>query len=150
MAKRGRKGKSTGFLGTSDPKVAREIIGVVILLISIILILSEFGLAGKFGVTIFAGLKDFFGIVAYFVPAWLAFATVMFLKSEITTTTKKFFWGLFIFLILLSALVAPFGDSGGRLGGAIFGTLASIAGEIASLFIIIAALLITVILMFNL
>ena len=149
MAKRGRKPKNPGFSDLIDPKVAREVFGFLIGILSILLVLAEFGAAGSLGASLFGGLKGLIGFPAYFFTFWLAYASIYSLAPNFVKRSKAIFWGVLIFLILFAASVAPFGDSGGAIGRAIFGGLTSLIGEIATLIILMGAALSTLILTFN-
>lgn len=149
MAKRGRKPKNPGFGDLIDPKVAREVFGFLVGILAIILILAEFGAAGSLGKTLFDALKSLIGFMAYFFTFWLAFASIYSLAPHLMRRSKAIFWGLLIFFILFAASIAPFGDSGGSIGGAIYSVISSLVGQIAALVILMGAALATLILTFN-
>lgn len=149
MAKRGRKPKNPGFGDLIDPKVAREVFGFLVGILAILLILAEFGAAGNLGGSLFGGLKSLIGFPAYFFTFWLAYASIYSLAPNFIKRSKAIFWGVLIFLILFAASIAPFGNSGGAIGGVIYGGVSSLIGQIAALIILMGAALATLILTFN-
>ena len=150
MAKRGRKPKNPGFSDLIDPKVAREVFGFLIGILSILLILAEFGAAGNLGSSLFGGLRSLIGFPAYFFTFWLGYASIYSLAPNFVKRSKAIFWGILIFLILFASSIAPFGDnSGGAIGGGIYNGVSSLIGQIAALIILMGAALATLILTFN-
>jgi len=149
LARRGRKPKSLGLWESIDPKATKEVIALLVAVLSIILILAEFSAAGKFGSVLFGAVKQVFGIVAYIFTLWVAFAAYYLFNIDSLQRVKVFFWGSFILQIMLAALVAPFGSSGGVIGGYFFGALSSILGQIASILIFFVLTLVTIIITFN-
>ncbi len=149
MAKRGRKPKNPGFGDLVDPKVAREVFGFLVGILAIILILAEFGAAGSLGKTLFDALKSLIGPMAYFFTFWLAFASIYSLAPHLMRRSKAIFWGLLVFFFLFAASIAPFSNSGGSIGGAIYSVISSLVGQIAALVILMGAALATLILTFN-
>ena len=149
MAKRGRKPKNPDIFSSIDPRVAREGFGLLIAALAVVLILAEFNAAGKLGATLFGQLKMLFGIVAYIFTFWIAYAASYLLKPDIFRRSRMVFWGSLIFLVLIAALIAKFGTSGGALGGTIFYAVSGLIGEIAAFITILTAALVTVILTFN-
>ena len=149
MAKRGRKPKNPGVLRSIDPEVAREGFGLLIAALAVVLILAEFGAAGRLGATLFNQLKMLFGVVAYIFAFWIAYAASYLLKPDLFRRSRIIFWGSLIFLVLLSALIAKFGAAGGAIGGTLFYGIAGLIGEIAAFIIILIVSLVTIILTFN-
>ncbi len=135
MAKRGRKPKNPNVLESVDPKVIKEVLGLLFGALAVIIILAEFGAAGSFGKSIFESIKTFFGVVAYVFAFWLAFASVMFFEPNIVKRGRVILWGTFFFLIFFSSLIAPFGQSGGVFGSTLFYSLQPAIGD-AGTFII--------------
>ena len=129
MAKRGRKPKNPNILESIDPKVIKEVLGLLVGALAVIVILAEFGVAGSFGKTIFNGFHSFFGVVAYIFAFWLALASVMFFEPDIIKRSRVILWGSLFLLIFFSALIAPFGSSSGMLGSSIYYSLQPAIGD---------------------
>lgn len=149
MAKRGRKPKNPSVFESVDPKVAKEVTGVIFGTIAIILILAEFGGAGKFGQNLFAFLSDLFGIIAYIFTLWLAFLSVYLINPNLLPRSKYILWGVMIFMVLIAGFVAPFGSSGGVIGASIFSALQGLLGDIATEIILFVFSVISLALAFN-
>lgn len=149
MAKRGRKPKNPSVFESVDPKVAKEVTGVVLGTIAIILILAEFGGAGKFGQSLFGLAVTLFGIIAYIFTLWLAFLSVFLINPSLLPRSKYILWGVLIFMVFISGFIWPFGSSGGAIGGSIFSTLQGLVGDIATEVILFAASIISLALAFN-
>jgi len=147
--KRGRKPKNPNLLESIDPKVIKEISGLLLGALAIILILAEFGAAGSFGRTVFNGFFRAFGIIAYLFAFWLAFASVMFFEPGVIKRSRVLLWGSLIFIVLFSSLIAPFGASGGYIGSTIAGILQSVIGEVAAFIILLIGCVITLLVIFN-
>lgn len=141
MAKRGRKPKNPNVLESVDPKVIKEVLGLLIGALAVIVVLAEFGAAGSFGRSIFGAFKTFFGVVAYIFAFWLAFASVMFFEPNIIKRGRVILWGSLFFLIFFAALIAPFGQSGGVLGGTLFYSLEPAIGNAGTFIIMLVGAL---------
>lgn len=149
MAKRGRKPKNPSILESVDPRVAKEVTGVILGTIAVILVLAEFGGAGVFGKNLFSFLYGLFGIVAYLFTFWLVFLAVNLINNNLLPRSKYILWGVFIFMVLFAGFVFPFGSSGGSIGGGVFGALQSFLGDIATEIILFAASIVSLALAFN-
>lgn len=80
-SKKKRSTRQTNKKNTESGFVKDEIIIWVTLAISILILLSNFGIGGAIGETVSAFLKDIFGLVAYTVP-FVLFGIVSFLVSN--------------------------------------------------------------------
>ena len=149
MAKRGRKPKNPSVFESVDPKVAKEVTGVIFGTIAIILILAEFGGAGKFGQNLFGFLANLFGIVAYIFTLWLAFLSVYLINPGLLPRSKYILWGVMIFMVLIAGFVAPFGSSGGAIGASIYSAFQGLLGDIATEIILFVFSVISLALAFN-
>lgn len=149
MARRGRKPKNLSIWETLDPKATKEVGALLLAILAVILILAEFGAAGKLGASLFGTLRNLFGIIAYIFTLWIAFGAYYLFSSEAPQKTRVIFWGSFFLQIFLSTLVAPFGSSGGVVGGYLFGVLNSVFGEVASILIMFFLSLMTIVITFN-
>lgn len=149
MARRGRKPKNLSIWETLDPKATKEVGALLLAILAVILILAEFGAAGKLGASLFGTLRNLFGIIAYIFTLWIAFGAYYLFSSEAPQKTRVIFWGSFFLQVFLSTLVAPFGASGGVVGGYLFGALSSVFGEVASILIMFFLSLMTIVITFN-
>ncbi len=149
MARRGRKPKSLSIWETLDPKATKEVGALLLAIFAVILILAEFGAAGKLGASLFGAFRQFFGIIAYIFTLWIAFGAYYLFSSDTPQKTRVIFWGSFVLQVFLSALVAPFGASGGAIGGYLFGGLSAVFGEIASILVMFILSLMTIVVTFN-
>jgi len=149
LAKRGRKPKNPSVFESVDPKVAKEVTGVIFGTIAIILILAEFGGAGKFGQNLFGFLANLFGIVAYIFTLWLAFLSVYLINPGLLPRSKYILWGVMIFMVLIAGFVAPFGSSGGAIGASIYSAFQGLLGDIATEIILFVFSVISLALAFN-
>lgn len=149
MAKRGRKPKNPTIFESVDPKVAKEVTGVILATIAVILILSMFGGAGAFGRSFFAMIRNTLGIVAYIFSIFLVFLSIHLINQDLLSRGKYILWGLLIFMMFFAGFVAPFGDSGGVIGMAIFSAFSNLLGDIATEIILFAFSVITLALAFN-
>ena len=132
MAKRGRKPKNPNVLESVDPKVIKEILGLLVGALAVIVILAEFGAAGSFGRSIFSGFYNFWGVMSYIFAFWLAFASVMFFDPNIVKRGRVILWGSLFLMIFFASLITPFGQSGGLLGGVLYNSLAPAIGEMGT------------------
>ncbi len=149
MAKRGRKPKNPTLAEALNPKVVREVGGVIVGAVAVIALLGVFGAAGVLGKSLFGFFYSVFGVVSYLFLFWLLFLAAYYLNQEVVKRSRIILWGSLIFLIFLSALVAPFGSSGGIIGNGFFGAIASIAGQIATILIMFVATIAAAVLTFN-
>lgn len=149
MAKRGRKPKNPTLAEALNPKVVREVGGIIIGAVAIIALLGVFGSAGVLGKTLFGFFYSAFGVISYLFLFWLIFLAAYCLNQELVKRSRIILWGSLIFLIFLSALVAPFGSSGGIIGNGFFSAIASIAGQIATILIMFVATVAAAVLTFN-
>ena len=149
MAKRGRKPKARNIFQALDPRATREIFGVIVAALAIILILAEFNAAGQAGRFLLSQSVVFFGWVGYLVPFWLALASYYFFSDKVSDKVKKAFYGTFVLIFLLSTFIAPFSSSGNVVGVNLFDALTSIIGKIGGFIVLIALIIIGLIVSFN-
>ncbi|MDH4358468.1 MAG: DNA translocase FtsK [Candidatus Berkelbacteria bacterium] len=149
MAKRGRKPKNPNVFESINPELTREIFGVILAIVAIILILAEFNAAGKLGATLFSQIKSFFGATAYVVTFWIGFSAIYVLAPDFMRRSKAILWGSLIFLVLFSALIAPFGSSGGVVGNSLFSAVQSLTGQFLAIVIFLGLCLAALIFTFN-
>jgi len=150
LAKRGRKPKNPNVLESVDPKVMKEVLGLLVGALAVIVILAEFGAAGSFGVGVFNKLKDFLGVIAYIFAFWLAFASVMFFDPDIFKRSRLVLWSSLFLLIFFASLIAPFGESGGALGSVIFYSLRPVLGDAGTFILMLIGVISMLLLISNL
>lgn len=150
MAKRGRKPKATNVFQAIDPRATREIGGVLVAALAIILILAEFNAAGQAGKFLLDQSVVLFGIIGYLVPFWLAYASYYFFSEKVSPVAKKGFYGTLILLFLLSTFVAPFVNNGNVVGINIFAALSNVIGTAGAFILLVALILVDLIVSFNL
>jgi len=149
MARRGRRPKSLNFLGSIDPKTARRVVGVAILILAVILILAEVHAAGSLGREIFDKFYGYLGIISYFFAFWMIVLSLYTFNPELFERQRAYTFGSFLFLLFFSATVSPFGTAGGSFGRAIFNLLARPLSEVAALIIFLILTVSTLIFTFN-
>jgi S-DNA-T family DNA segregation ATPase FtsK/SpoIIIE len=132
-----------------NPKVVKEVGGFLLGAVALISILGVFGAAGKLGDALFIFFHNLFGVISYLFLLWLAFLSIYSLNNQIVRRSRIILWGSLIFIIFFSALVAPFGASGGFVGNNIFAAVASLAGSIATIIIMLVATITAAVLTFN-
>jgi len=150
MAKRGRKPKNPNILESVDPRVIKEVLGLLVGALAVIVLLAEFGAAGTFGDGVFNWFKNVFGVVAYIFAFWLGLASVMFFEADIFKRSRVVLWGSLFLLIFFMGLIAPFGSSGGVLGGTIFYTLQPMLGDAGTFIVMVVGLVAMFLLISNL
>ncbi|MFH1855120.1 MAG: DNA translocase FtsK 4TM domain-containing protein [bacterium] len=149
MAKRGRKPKNPNVFESVDPRVLKEVLGLLIGALAVIVILAEFGAAGNFGRSVFNGFHNFLGVTAYIFAFWLALASIMFFEPNIIKRARVILWGSLFLIIFFSALIAPFGQSGGALGSVLFYSLEPSIGEVGTFIIMLVGTIAMLLLIFN-
>ena len=139
----GRRKKKTGRkkTGAQQSFVADEITIWLTLAVSILLLLSAFGLGGAAGSAVSALLSDLFGYSTYLVP-FLLFGAVTFLISNKGNRAAYVKTGA---ALLLFALITTFLEllleEGGLLGGAVTGILVPSIGT-AGTYVVVVILMI--------
>jgi len=150
-------------LGLS-PEINKEIIAIVFIVFGIIFILSLFNGAGVFGEVVSKSLKTIFGYTVWFLPIFLIGLGAIFWKSaKEEDQPKASVWiGSIIFFLALpgfihlfvnrfqSLEVAQMGLGGGILGYAVSSLFLKLIEFWASLFLLFAILMISLILTFSL
>lgn len=150
MAKRGRKPKATNVFQAIDPRATREIGGVLVAALAIILILAEFNAAGQAGKFLLDQSISLFGIIGYLVPFWLAYAAYYFFSEKVSPVAKKGFYGTLILLFLLATFVSPFINKGNVIGVNFFAALTNVIGTAGGFILLVALILVDLIISFNL
>lgn len=149
MAKRGRKPKNAGVFESINPELTREIFGVLIAVLAIILILAEFGGAGRMGAYLFNQLKLVLGASAYIATIWIGVAAIYILAPDFMRRSRAVIWGTLVFIVLFASLVAPFNASGGIIGNSLYAAMSSLTGKFLAIIILLALALVSLIFTFN-
>ena len=139
----GRRKKKTGRkkTGAQQSFVADEITIWLTLAVSILLLLSAFGLGGAAGSAVSALLSDLFGYSTYLVP-FLLFGAVTFLISNRGNRAAYVKTGAALLLFVLNTTVLELLlEEGGLLGGAVTGILVPSIGT-AGTYVVVVILMI--------
>jgi S-DNA-T family DNA segregation ATPase FtsK/SpoIIIE len=131
---------------TLNPDTVREIVAVILLVLGIITLLGIFGLAGSFG-SFFSRLStDLFGVLGWAMPAvFLGYAIVLLWPSRFQVKPISVV-GVALALVFFSALITPFG---GLLGSSIKKLFESFVGTYASLILLFALTIVSILIIFN-
>ena len=142
-------------------EIKKDAIGIFLFAVALIGILSFVDLAGGLGEKIDEFMKLSFGVGAFLFPIILFFSGWRIIKLENIVESKTSFAGIaMIFIFFLSLVhifnapeimfeVAKAGSGGGFLGAAIAWILASLIGKWGGLVVILALILISLLLTFN-
>lgn len=139
----GRRKRKSGRkkTGAQQSFVADEIVIWLTLAVSILLLLSAFGLGGAAGNAVSALLADLFGYSTYLVP-FLLFGTVTFLISNRGNRAAYVKAGAAILLfVLVTTFLELLLEEGGLLGGAVTGILVPSIGT-AGTYVLVVILMI--------
>lgn len=139
----GRRKKKTGRkkTGAQQSFVADEITIWLTLAVSILLLLSAFGLGGAAGSAVSALLSDLFGYSTYLVP-FLLFGAVTFLISNRGNRAAYVKTGAALLLfVLITTFLELLLEEGGLLGGAVTGILVPSIGT-AGTYVVVVILMI--------
>lgn len=148
MAAKSKKRKSTKQTKKKTPEksfLGEEIVIWGTLAVSILLLISNFGLGGKAGAFVSAVFIDIFGWTAYMIP-FVLFGVVAFVisnKGNFTAYVKA------VFVILLFLFVCTFfeliSEEGGMVGNLITGLLVPAVGAVGTYVIVIICMIICVV-----
>ncbi|MDZ7798753.1 MAG: DNA translocase FtsK 4TM domain-containing protein [Patescibacteria group bacterium] len=156
--KKQKEEKTDSFL---KPEARHGIVVVVLFTVAVLSILSLFNVAGSFGGFIDTVLSYFFGWGKYFFPIILLVLGFLLLKPEKYIIRSINYLGLFFFILSYSGLLHIFldletaveriseGAGGGYAGLLLSYPLQKIMGFWASLIVLLAAFIISLLLMFN-
>ncbi len=140
----GRRKKKTGRkkTGAQQSFVADEIIIWLTLAVSILLLLSVFGLGGAAGNAVSALLSDLFGYSTYLVP-FLLFGAVTFLISNRGNRAACVKTGAAILLfVLITTFLELLLEEGGLLGEAVAGALVPSIGTVGTYVVVVILMII--------
>lgn len=142
---RGRKKAGRKRKNTQQSFVADEIAIWLTLAVSILLLLSNFGMGGAAGSVVSSVLYDLFGYGSYLVP-FLLFGTVAFVLSNRGNQTAygKAAAAVFLF-VLITALLELLLEEGGALGGGICSILVPAVGTAGTYVLVIILMIISMV-----
>lgn len=143
----GRRKKKAGKkkTGTQQSFVADEITIWLTLAVSILLLLSAFGLGGAAGSAVSALLSDLFGYSTYLVP-FLLFGAVTFLISNRGNRAAYVKTGAALLLfVLITTFLELLLEEGGLLGGAVTGILVPSIGTAGTYVVVVILMIICVV-----
>lgn len=131
-----------------DPHTLGEVIGVLLMLIGLLLTLSTFGLAGRFGQILFDGLSSIFGFASFLIPFVVVIAGASVFRQTTAIFRPVTVVGLVIGLIFTPGLFGLAGG-GGYLGDTVAKSLTSLIGPIATFLVLIGLSIIATLLATN-
>ncbi len=143
------------------PETKREIGAIILFVLGVISLFSLFGLAGPVGQFIHDGLKQLFGWTRYIIPVVLIVWGYMLLRPKRFKLQTGNYVGLVVFIISFSSFLHLFisiddaadaiidGRGGGYLGFLLSYPFQKIMGFWASLVVISAITLISILILFN-
>ncbi len=129
-----REEESLGFLGS-------EIFIWMVLAVSILMILSNFGLGGFIGGAISGCLIKIFGLLAYVFPFILCFSILFLVANKGSSRARVRVVTAFVMLVLICTLLQLMQEVGGRLGSLLVNLLTPAIG-VAGTYVITIILLI--------
>ncbi|MBI3261509.1 DNA translocase FtsK 4TM domain-containing protein [Candidatus Berkelbacteria bacterium] len=130
-----------------EPKLAAEVVAVILLLLAILFLLAIFGLAGGFGATLLHGLTLTFGLSGFLVPFVLAGSGYVFWRSRQLIVRPHSVVGIILSLIFFPAL---FFQAGGVVGGNVSEFFVGVMGPVAAFVVLLGLTIISLILATNL
>ncbi len=138
-----------------------EIVAIVLILIAILLLVAGFGFGGILPTTLFSWLNILLGMAAFVAPFLLVFIAVTLFRSEDHRISWVTLFGLTLVLVMLAGLFhIRFGEGqaqaaiydengGGAVGYGIDAVLLTLFNTTTSVLVLVGALLIGIILSFN-
>lgn len=132
-------------------EVVEAIIAILFILIAIFLAFAAFEKAGFLGILFFEWLTNLFGVGYYFLPFILIGLGISFLSSlKNNPAIAKVVGGIVIFVCILGLIGISFDGKSGMIGSVIANPLKQLLGAWVASVSLIAALLITIVIEFNL
>ncbi len=129
---------------TINPDTSREVGGVIILILGLIILLGFFGAAGGFG-RFFSRLStDIWGILGYIIPLIFLFFGLAFLFPKRFQLSPYSVIGSILLLVFFPALISPLGGILGATVRVIFEKMIGYYGSLILLFgLVVVAVLVT-------
>lgn len=145
MAKRGRKPKAKASF-EANVNIAREVAGVVFVILGLVSILSMFNAGGKVGQALKTFGFDTFGLVGTIIPILMIVFGFILLSPQYLSEHKKQVVSGFVGVLILSALC---GNVGGRVGEGMLNLVQSGFGVVGSYLFLIALMFLVIIIGFG-
>lgn len=131
---------------TMNPDTTREAAAVVLIILGIIIFLGWFNLAGSFGRFFIRAAVNFWGIIGYLIPfIFLGYGLALLFPSRFQLKPISIVGTIFS-LIFVPALINPLG---GTIGGGIHTLFNGFLGVYASLILIFALAIVSLLVAFN-
>ncbi|MFY9484559.1 MAG: DNA translocase FtsK 4TM domain-containing protein [Patescibacteria group bacterium] len=130
-----------------EPKLAAEVVAVILMLLAILFLLAIFGLAGKVGSSLLHGLTLTFGLSGFLVPFVLAGSGYVFWRSRQLVIRPHSVVGIILSFIFFPAL---FFQAGGVVGGNVSSFFVGVMGPVAAFVVVLGLTVVSLILATNL
>lgn len=146
----GRKKKKQRILDTLGDETKHVIIAIVLFVVSVFLILSGLELAGMLGAYVEQGLSYVLGIGYWILPALGILLAISFLKTlERNIALPQTIGSVIFFISSLGLIDFVFPQQGGLAGNVISYPLVLLVDEIAAVVVLLALLIISLLIMFD-
>lgn len=161
MARSKSKKKTTQSVPTLNAGVPREIIAIILIALAILLTFAMFDFGGALSSSIFNGLRNAIGFVAFLVPLIFMLVAFMLFKPDIYELKMHNYLGFSVFVVSLCGLlhigvaptesmqVASDGNGGGLVGYGVASMMLFLLNVPAAATILLALLLISVVVAAN-
>lgn len=131
---------------TMNPDTTRDVVAVILLILGLIIFLGMFNLAGSFGRFFIRLSVSWWGVIGYLIPlVFLGYGLVLLFPNRFQVKPISVV-GAILSLIFVPALISPLG---GAIGGGIRNLFGGFLGDYASLILIFALAVISLLITFN-
>lgn len=131
---------------TMNPDTTRDVVAVILIILGFIIFLGMFNLAGSFGRFFIRLAVGGWGIIGYLIPfVFLGYGLVLLFPNRFQLKPTSLI-GVVLSLIFVPAMISPLG---GGIGSGIRALFASFLGPYASLILIFALAIISLLITFN-
>ena len=131
---------------TMNPDTTRDVVAVILIILGFIIFLGMFNLAGSFGRFFIRLSVNGWGIIGYLIPfVFLGYGLVLLFPNRFQLKPTSVI-GAILSLIFVPAMISPLG---GAIGSGIRSLFASFLGPYASLILIFALAIISILITFN-
>lgn len=131
---------------TMNPDTTRDVVAVLLLILGLIIFLGMFNLAGSFGRFFYQLSLNWWGLIGYLIPfIALAYGAVLLFPNRFPVRPISVI-GTVLSLIFVPAMLSPLG---GAIGGGIRSLFASFLGPYASLILVFALAIVSLLIAFN-
>ncbi|MCA9388476.1 DUF87 domain-containing protein [Candidatus Berkelbacteria bacterium] len=129
-----------------NPETVREVFAVGLVAIGLISMLAMFGAAGALGTKINDFFTTLLGSIHILVPFFMLGAGAVIWNPSIVTLRWSTLGGVALLFLSLAGVVSPYG---GAIGNGVSSFISSLVGGLAGLIVLAAAVLMSVLLIFN-